>query len=217
MTSGRLRSLRPRTHAAILGSVLLLSARSAVAQIVQAASCNSPDVQAALGKVAADGTTVMIPQGSCTWSTTLTYNQVYSTVLQGAGSNTVLGGGDKTTILDTLDHDNAGDQGVLDIQTASGKSLRVTGMTFAYASSNTTVTYHGSLQIGGASQAVRVDHCHFQLINSTSATVDGPYGVFDHNLFDGTSAVSNFVHVYQSGAGGFGDEAWAADTAPGAA
>src|SRR5271156_3010348 len=52
-------------------------------QTINAASCNASDVQAALNSVTADGTTVNIPAGSCTWTSTVTYNQAFSTVIQG--------------------------------------------------------------------------------------------------------------------------------------
>src|ERR1041384_6521369 len=57
---------------------------------INAASCSSTDVQTPLNYVAADNTTFIWPV--CTsaqnvqWTTTVTYNQVYSTVIQGQGS-----------------------------------------------------------------------------------------------------------------------------------
>lgn len=70
----------------LLSLVVLLGptgVRVASAQTVNAASCNASDVQAALNKVAADGTVVNIPAGTCTWTTAVTYNQVYSTIIRG--------------------------------------------------------------------------------------------------------------------------------------
>lgn len=57
---------------------------------INAASCSSTDVQTALNSVAADNTTVILPV--CTsaqnvqWTATVTYNQVFSTVIQGQGT-----------------------------------------------------------------------------------------------------------------------------------
>ena len=70
----------------LLSLVVLLGptgVRVASAQTVNAASCASADVQSALNSVNADGTTVVIPSGTCHWSTPVTYNQVFSTVIQG--------------------------------------------------------------------------------------------------------------------------------------
>src|ERR1700721_1590071 len=70
----------------LLSLVVLLGptgVRVASAQTVNAASCASADVQSALNSVKADGTTVVIPSGTCHWSTPVTYNQVFSTVIQG--------------------------------------------------------------------------------------------------------------------------------------
>src|ERR1700757_415087 len=80
--------------------LLLLSTLGAKAQTINAASCNESDVSTALHSVVADGTTVNIPAGTCTWTMGLTYNQVYTTNIIGAGSLTTTGGGDATVIVD---------------------------------------------------------------------------------------------------------------------
>ena len=130
---------------------------AAHAQNINAASCSQSDVQSALNSVAADGTTVVIPSCNPTnWTTTVTYNQVYSTTIQGQSTTTgtCAPGGtcsatDNTIIVDDLSR-GAGcgspDNAALQINTASGKSFRLTGITFDFAGSQTC---SGSIRIAG--------------------------------------------------------------------
>src|SRR5271168_4728368 len=83
----------------VIIAFLFAGVSAAGAQTINAASCSQHDVVVALGSVAADTTTVVIPSGSCSWGTTtafssgsasvdangsVTYNQVFSTIVQGA-------------------------------------------------------------------------------------------------------------------------------------
>ncbi len=77
-----------------LFAFLLCLPLRAGAQTINAATCSSTDLQTALNKVAADGTTVSIPAGTCTWTAQVTYNQVYSTTIQ--GQTTCTGAGTQT-------------------------------------------------------------------------------------------------------------------------
>jgi len=70
----------------LLSLVVLLGPagmRVASAQTVNAQSCSSADVQTALNSVNADGTTVLLPGCSATWTSAVTYNQAFSTIIQG--------------------------------------------------------------------------------------------------------------------------------------
>jgi hypothetical protein len=173
-----------------------------LAASIPAKTCNSSDVQAALNSVAADGTTVTIPAGNCTWTTTVTYNQVYSTIIQGAGAQTPAGGTDQTIIVDGVSH-NPSDNADLQINTASGKSIRVTGLAFYYSSANATTSYQGLVRFSGSSQSVRIDDCHINLGAGNGyggvSTAGWIYGVVDHNLFDTTAFVTNDIRIYNGG------------------
>src|SRR5580704_14362812 len=79
------------------------------AQTIVSASCGSPDVQAALNSVTTDGAIVIIPSGTCNWTTTVTYNQAHSTTIIGHSgiAGTCAPGGscsasDGTIIVDNL-------------------------------------------------------------------------------------------------------------------
>ena len=199
------------------------------AQSINAASCNSSDVQAALNKVAAAGTTVNIPAGNCTWTAAVTYNQVYSTTITGQTTVTCSGTAgtsgyscsatDSTVIVDSY----ASSSPIFDINVATGTSLlRITGITFQGGNPGTgNVKYNGILQLNGASINTRVDHVHFD-VTTYSSGGGSPvqyqgclYGVVDHSVFDqGTGTTANAVRAYNSGtcnsdALGIGDQSWA--------
>lgn len=172
---------------------------------INAASCNLSDVQAALNKVTADGTTVLIPSGTCTWSTTLTYTASNSLTILGSGSQSTPGGGDATIIVDATSPNAA-----LAITTVVGKSFRLAAITFQGASGG-TLGYNGTVRIMGTSQAARVDHVHFKQLNDLNlAFYNWVYGVVDHSVFDGTSVI-NGVRVEHDTWNGYinGNGAWA--------
>jgi hypothetical protein len=184
--------------------VCVLFSMPARAQTINAASCNASDVQAALNLVAADGTTVVIPAGTCVWATTgasaVTYNQVYSTVIQGQTTVSCTGTAgtssytctatDNTIIVDNVNHSNNGDQPDLAINLAAGKTFRQTGLTFTQNGSSVESYNGGAESIGGpaGANAVRIDHNHWKGINALAFATYGLWnGVFDHNVGDGTS------------------------------
>ena len=188
---------------------------------INAASCSSTAVQTALNSVKADGTIVNIPAGSCNWTAQVTYNQVYSTTIQGqttitgnAGQGTPTGPytmSDQTVITDNFGHGAA----TLVLNSASGKSLRVTGLTVQ--SGTSAVANGGVIAINGTSQAVRIDHNHFSDPRSGDHFVQffsWTYGVVDHNQFDNGGNVF-FLEFYTGGwkgipdPNGYGQASWA--------
>ena len=191
--------------------------RGTKAQTLTATSCSNTNVQKALRKVAADGTTVGIPAGTCHWTTSVTFNQVYSTTIQGAGAQTPSGGKDQTIIYDDTNHGSGGGSPALAINTAAGKSFRLTGLAIYTGSANTSVAYNGVVGISGSSKAVRVDHNHFRIGgNGTHGlqTQGWLHGVIDHNLFDqgGNLFFIEFASPGWNGTddpNGYGNSSWA--------
>jgi len=184
--------------------LLCLLPHGAHAQTINAATCNSTDVQSALNSVKADGTTVIVPAGSCTWSGVVTYNQAFSTTIQGQSTCTNAGTAnvscsDITTIT--------GGDSYLTIATASGKMMRITGITWQVGP-----TFNGLFRITGGTQSLRIDHNHFYHMQAV-AIVDGPLGVIDHNFFDfnTSQSVFNGVRVGNGRWNGYnwGDGSWA--------
>jgi len=192
---------------ALLSSAFLCSA--ARTQTINAASCNLTDVAAALAGITTDGTTVVIPAGTCTWTTTLSYTQTHSFTLQGTGAVSGTGlissiggvGTDLTTIIDGKDV--AGNySGVLVITTLAGKSFRLTGIAWGWAGTQTVAQYNGIVNVSGGSTSVRIDHNHFlHLGGKDILLVGGVLGVIDHNQFDGGSPLLSEFHlgVYMGG------------------
>lgn len=185
-----------------------------------AASCSSVDVLTALNSITTDGTAVVIPAGNCTWSTSITYTQTNSFTLACAGAQTSPSGGgstpvgtDQTIIEDNINHAGA-DPPMLEITTILGKSFRLTGCAFYYAAGNTTTTFNGSVAVIGLSQAIRVDHNHFNFIKDQSLTLAGcEYGVVDHNWFDYRKTQVTVRHPDCNGeTDGWGDQSWASPT-----
>jgi hypothetical protein len=146
-----------------------------------AATCNLADVEQAVGQ-AADGDTVQIPAGTCTWTATLNVD-----LEANGGRNLVLSGAgiDATTI-----HAQAG---VATISAPLGKGWRLNGFTVVteYAAKEQT-----GIVIGGTSNSWRVDHIKF--VSGPSPfpplrhmTVAGTtFGVIDHCTMGGDAAVA---------------------------
>lgn len=193
-----------------LAFIILLSAvLAAPAQTINAASCSAGDVQNALNSVSADGTTVNIPAGSCTWATQVTYTQIYSTTIQ--GQTTCTGTPASSCADNTAITDNTG-SGVITIITAARKTFRMTGLTFQ---NDNYTNYNGSITITGNSQAVRIDHIHVAHMTAVSMQVTGwVYGVMDHVVFDmNQGSDDNGIRIQDDGWNGgdklgAGDESW---------
>jgi hypothetical protein len=175
---------------------------------IQLQSCGNQEVQNALNKVTADGTTIIIPSGTCSWPTPVDYSQKYSTVIQGSSTTngTCAPGGDctptdRTIITSQLTYNPP--SVLLSIATASGKSFRLTGVSF-----QNSVPDGKAAQITGSSRCVRIDHNHFSAASSgvTELEASGAmYGVIDHNLFDTTTDNVVFLGLQDPGWSGSGD------------
>jgi len=169
-----------------------------------AASCNASDVQNALNSINTDGTTLTIPSCSAgvNWSSSVTYNQTNSTIIIGASGPTgynaqgsPTGFTDQTVILDNVNH-ASGDPATFQINAASGKSFRLSGITFetgaSGGSSNT-----GPIRVSGSLSSIRIDHNHFSGLSYVSLLINGDhlFGVFDHNQVD-LAAGSSFQGIW---------------------
>src|SRR5688572_25248695 len=109
--------------------LLTLNAGNLWAATITASSCSFSHVQAALNS-AANGDTVVVPPGNCTWTTSLDLDNVVTNgrnkylTLQGAGI-------DQTIIRDGVSKDNYPNvPHLIRWTTVSGGLTRVTGFTF---------------------------------------------------------------------------------------
>jgi hypothetical protein len=160
-----------------------------VPNAVIATSCSQAHVETALSAVTAGGT-VLIPAGTCTWTTGIDWLTMPANVtIQGAGDLTTLGGDSDTVIIDSYQSSNP----LIRLTASATGVLRVTGLTFQGGSSGDNIKVGGVIAFSSATQStIRLDHSHF--INSTYSTVygragssagfSGTYGVVDNNIFD---------------------------------
>jgi hypothetical protein len=178
---------------------------------IMAASCNAPDVQAALDQ-ASPGDIVGIPAGTCHWTTAVYWTAPANVTLRGAGDLS-LGGGDHTIIVD----DYAGGSPILGISTDATGTFRLTGITFKGGSG--TIKENGVIGIGGASTQMRVDHIHIDMQTYDTHTAAKPMtvsglarGVIDHIVVD--LALQGHIQISSHNYGGSegGDGSWAAPT-----
>jgi hypothetical protein len=218
-----------------LGNLFVIGAWG---QTINANSCGQVDVMTALGNVSQDGTTVVIPTctGGSTWGPIsaqshgsasldangqLIYNQAFTTTIQGqgglTGSTDSLGnpvcwsGGSRQTCYNdqtVLIYNVSNGEALLHINTASGKFLRITGITINEVAGGGASTTNGVFNIGGRAQStpcstadgscIRIDHNHFNQLNLVMGETYGwEYGVIDHNVFDFFAGSSNGVRILE--------------------
>jgi hypothetical protein len=157
---------------------LLLFSGGADAATSNAASCSSANVQSAIN-AASNGDVVVVPAGSCTWSSQVRISGK-SLTLQGAGV-------DRTNITDS-----AG--GALTVAGDAIHFVRVTGFTFIH---NSNVGCCGIVafnavgtDLNGANPPVgfRFDHSRISVPTSAGAEhivyVETAYGLIDHVTWD---------------------------------
>jgi hypothetical protein len=162
-----------------------------VAGAVFIASDTSLSAVNAAINTAVDGDTVLVPAGSSTWPSGITITK--GITLKGAGTN-------QTFITCT----NAG---LINLAVPFGKTGRITGFTF---NGGGVQLWHGLIQMGGGSQALRMDNCLLTNEGGWMVVVSDVFGVIDHCTFGDYGAG---IQVFHNGWGGgtnyFGDGSWA--------
>src|SRR5262249_8359450 len=150
------------------------------------------------------------PPGACTWTAGVSQSFPNSVTIQGVGAASATAGGASTTGTDqTVILNHTSGSPLFSIGTTAGKSFRFTGIALTEDASS-PFTASGTLNIGGTSTAVRVDHNHFMLAITGSSVdlniVGVVQGVADHNFFDSTSAgsITNDI-AFHNGIGWNGD------------
>lgn len=179
---------RIRGQVAIILISGFLSNSSVYAAIINANSCSQSDVQAAINS-GSTGDTVIIPSGSCTWSTAVSIPDNKRITLQGEGyDNTII---------------TAGLSKVLNLNQSNS---RVTGIQFVIFGSYTDIIY-----VQGTGW--RIDHCKFNNTSGVQITAIAPNGS-NTNLHP-TGLIDNCVflnsRIYVTGRGNFTTESadWA--------
>jgi hypothetical protein len=196
-------------------------ASPAGAAVVEASSCSSADVQAAVD-LAAEGDIVSIPAGTCTWTAGVTIGEITdwgppvtieskALTLQGAGM-------DLTIIVNEIPRDESStEDSALMILTLEGKPFRLSGMTFRGGAEGTGDSWHGTVRLGGGCKTWRIDHARFDHLYSRAVETSGDtLGVIDHCEFL-QSNWAQFIYIDHGGWGGHdtGDGSWASPLALG--
>lgn len=166
---------------------ILLCSTVARASTVNAASCSSSDVQAAINSASA-GDTVNVPSGSCTWTTKVSIANKGITL---QGQTTCSGTPASSCVDNTNISANLADN-ALEVTGASATNfVTITGFSFT-----ATQGYgHGTVQVDSGTMfdvAFRIHHMHFIAPGSggggTIVAITNSYGLIDHVLFDETGS-----------------------------
>jgi hypothetical protein len=160
---------------AAVSAAAALAAWTARGDIISAPTCSDEDVQAAID-AAADGDTVLVPAGSCTWDAAVVLDDK-SVILRGEGM-------DVTVITDATS--DAWAQEPLWIDGSSGKSFRVTGFTFKGMQRRGST--EPAINVRGSWIGWRIDHCKFDSSDMEPGTQGRGVsvccqGVIDHCVF----------------------------------
>src|SRR5262245_8157623 len=194
----------------LMAIVFLGYSPSVYGATIQAATCARADVARAV-TAAVDGDTVMVPAGTCTWTTSLTINGKILT-LQGAGIG-------QTVIVDGTTNPDLNDTRVLIWITKDGGLTRLTGFTWQGGGAADTFN-KGMLKIQGSSHQLRIDHNRFVPTTTAAYLLYGYlWGVIDHNIIDVSTlgvpsggSVGSYVHngsQWNVPGSDFGDASWA--------
>jgi hypothetical protein len=162
----------------LAAAALLGSAYSASAATITAASCAQSAVQSAINS-AADGDTVVVPAGTCTWSSTVNVNNK-TIILRGAGSGA---GGTR------INH-SGGNHTLLQIDAGSKRGkMDVSGFWF-YGAANGN-WWNGSAMIFGGPAGwknLRIHHNVFEGNHPWTMKGDSrTHGLIDNNTFKGNA------------------------------
>jgi hypothetical protein len=172
---------------------LALVAPAARAATLPALSCALADVQAAVANAAA-GDVVVVPAGTCTWTTQSAYTPCLAlpagVTLQGAGI-------DQTTLDDGTGTNSSEDM----IDGTDGS--RITGFTFT--DSRAVTDYKSPIAISGTGW--RIDHNKFAPSETRIGITSDGAGVIDNNVFVDTSHGVDII--------GDGDPSWSTPSAVG--
>src|SRR5947207_2986348 len=116
--------LMNRIAGMVLIALLVTGAVTLNAAVINPASCNASDVQAALN-IATAGAIVSIPAGTCHWTSGISWVAPANVMVQGAGNLSVVGGGDATVIVD----DYVSNTPLMTITTNATGTFRFAGLT----------------------------------------------------------------------------------------
>jgi len=184
---------------------------------INAASCQQTDINAVINgptHTAANGDTINIPAGSCTWTTGVIVPSNVGISIIGVGAG-------RTNITDNLSN---GTPMILARLTYGNSLMRISGMSIA---AGTSANYSPLMVIGTCTSSgcpnLRMDHMTFSGWSGQGSQdpatwmlrEDNMFGVLDHNIIGDSSSLGGEVALVNAnnssylGVGQFGDNAWA--------
>jgi len=186
-----------------------------------AASCNQSDVNAVINgptHTAVNGDTIIVPAGSCTWTSGISITAGITIQGNGTPNSTASSFGAGTT--NTVIIDNAGSSTPLFAVTSitTGQMLRLSTLDLEPYSSSASlispISLAGTCTAGGCPN-VRIDNIRLGVTTAWTTTgwlirTDNVFGVIDH-CTEGTATASDFTDFSNSsylGVGGYGDNSW---------
>ena len=213
-------------------SILLAGALTSLAwgQTYTAATCNVSDVNAVINgptHVAVNGDTIIIPAGSCSWSSGITISGVGISILGTGTPNTgpsTMGAGTSTTsIASTI---SGGTSALFSVSgLTQGQLMRISLINFPSETNTNPATGVGALIFNGTCNSSGCPNLHID--NTTwGSTWNGAYlpagsivfaynvlGLADHNTINGPDGeapyfVNDNLPAWM-GVGQFGDNSWA--------
>jgi hypothetical protein len=200
-------------RAALAILFLGIFAVAAHGQVINAASCSAADVQTAFNAATSSTTTINIPAGTCTYTTTVNLTvPAGSTTLTVQGATVCTGDGrpgvanlscvDNTIFIDNLNRSSS-DNPMFAFTVGSGV-FRVTGLTFE-TNGSSQQSFNGSVTLNGTGSSVRFDHDNFDMpADGKQMRINGcVYGVADHIYMTETPGTSeNGIDFEQGSCGG---------------
>ncbi len=198
-----------------LAALLCAASGAAQAKSITAVTPSFSDVNKAIGS-AVDGDTVIIPAGKASWARVLTITKAITLMGQTTIDSSVGAYNDHTIVQ----YNHTDTRPLISVQSVAGKVYRISGITFQGISS--VASANGFIVLGGYSQKVRADHCHFALATSPAQAqvirVSGAVrGVADHNVIEQLKTQTFGVYNGGSPTDSFGNTAWSQPTGWGSA
>jgi hypothetical protein len=183
----------------------------AYAATVTAASCSQSAITAALA-TAANGDTVLVPAGTCEWTSQLVVTNKAVTI-QGAGIG-------KTIIVDSVAlTSSAVASRLVTLEPGPNQAVRFSG--FEFRQGARTQSFGERIAMVGSysdARTVRVDNSKFDHLAGEAIIAFNVRGVIDHNVYIGTPT-NRFLNVWSPNYNGgvYGDGNWAAPAGWGSA
>jgi Chitobiase/beta-hexosaminidase C-terminal domain len=204
-------------------AVFFLLSVPAMGQVTfTAASCNKADVAAIINGPthnAANGDTIIIPAGNCTWASTLSFSGIGITITGvGAGNTGTINWGAGTTNTIITVNTGASSPAIYAQAVPYGQQLTIKLLQFNPITSSTplasAIWANGTCTASGCPN-IRLSNLNFvgwtngnQLYGGSANRISDFYGVLDHNTMDKV-ILANVSHASWLGVGQYGDNSFA--------